>query len=518
MSRRLAEATSRFLSRRSPRRGFLSKTAVVGSALAVAPRDFITKPVTAYAQVCSCSGSRCDCGSQCCDGYTEFCCTIYGTNGCPPGSLYGGWWRVSQSSFCGGNNRYYLDCHNTCGGCGCGASGICSGACNGTRCGCALGSCGNRKAGCTHFRYGQCNRHVDCLGPIVCRVVTCTPPWQLEPNCSRSVRTDEATRNHNRSCLHQRGAPPEGALERTRARDGSIRVQGWALDPDARRPIDVLIYVNGDLVTSARADQPRPDVGIAYRDLGDDHGFDITFPSTLGTKEVCVYAVNAGGGSNPLLGCRTVRVRNTAATGVLEAVEVLDGAVSATGWAMAAGQPGPVTVVLVVDDRVVATVAADLPRPDLVGVPGAGSEARGFTAVVDVASDTARVCARAIDPSTEEATDLGCMTVQVRRRTRLLGALDRVRARADRIRAVGWALHPEGGEVVVAVLLDGTEVARRPADRARPDVALIHPGAENGGFDIAVPAPPGDHRVCVYAHGDGARRGVLIGCTDVSVE
>ena len=87
MSRRIAEAASRALGRRRPRRGFLAKTAVVGSALAVAPKDFVMKPASAYARVCNCSGSRCKCSKLCCDGYTEFCCTIYGTNGCPPGSL-----------------------------------------------------------------------------------------------------------------------------------------------------------------------------------------------------------------------------------------------------------------------------------------------------------------------------------------------------------------------------------------------------------------------------------------------
>ncbi len=520
MSRRLAETTSRFLARRSPRRGFLSKTAVVGSALAVAPRNFITRPGTAYAQVCNCSGSSCSCSSLCCDGYTEFCCTVYGTNGCPPGSLYGGWWRVSQSSYCNGNNRYYLDCHNPCGRCGCGASGICSGACNGTPCGCALGSCRNRKAGCTHFRYGQCNRHVDCLGPIVCRVVTCTPPWQLEPNCSRSVRTDEATRNHNRACLTQQGRPPAGALERARAGDGTIRVRGWALDPDADGPIDVLIYVNGELATSAVADRPRPDVGVAYRGQGDRHGFDVTIPATLGTKEVCVYAVNVGGGTNPLLGCDTVRVQGVAPTGVLEAVEALDGSVSASGWAMVPGAAHPVEVELVVDGVVLATVTADLPRPDLVHMEGAAGQNHGFAAVLDTSGDVAEVCARAVDPVTGEVGRLGCSTVRARPPASVHGAVDRVRTRADGIRVVGWALDPDGGDVEVAVFLDGREAVRVPAEIERPDVALAHPAAEHtGGFDVVVSAGPGDHRVCVYGFGRGdwdAR--ILLGCVAVTVE
>lgn len=207
MSKAIVERTSRLLERRVGRRGFLVRSALVGSALAAVPGRYVLRPGDAYAAICSCSGSSCDCGATCCDGYTEFCCTITGENRCPPGSIFAGWWKADGSGFCNvggtGRPRYYLDCNSQCGGCGCGGSGVCSGSCNGTRCGCANGSCGNRKAGCTHFRYGQCNQNVPCVGPIVCRVVTCTPPWQLDAACSTAVLTDNNTRFHDRPCLHE---------------------------------------------------------------------------------------------------------------------------------------------------------------------------------------------------------------------------------------------------------------------------------------------------------------------------
>jgi hypothetical protein len=190
------------------RRDLFRKAALTGTALAVAPKDFVLRPVSAYAAVCSCNGQSCDCGSLCCSGYTEFCCTTTGTNWCPPGAVTGGWWKVDNSHFCGGNApRYYLDCHNTCGGCGC-SGGICSNECASTRCGCAGGSCNNRKSGCTRFRYGQCNAHIACLGPIICRVVSCTPPWQLDRACSTAALTDNNTRYHHRPCLDPPPPPP----------------------------------------------------------------------------------------------------------------------------------------------------------------------------------------------------------------------------------------------------------------------------------------------------------------------
>ncbi|MFP5256765.1 MAG: hypothetical protein ACLGI8_13060 [Acidimicrobiia bacterium] len=207
MSRSVLTRATNAVANRLDRRSFLTRSALVGSALVAAPTDVLLRPKSAYAAICRCQGQSCQCGSLCCDGYTEFCCAIYGVNHCPTGSIMGGWWKADGSSFCGGAARYYMDCHKPCGGCTCGGSGICSGSCNGTPCGCALGRCDHRKAGCTSFRYGNCSNHIACIGPIQCRVVTCTPPWQLEPSCSSSaVRTDNNTRSHNRPCLQQ--VPP----------------------------------------------------------------------------------------------------------------------------------------------------------------------------------------------------------------------------------------------------------------------------------------------------------------------
>jgi len=227
MTQTLVERSARLLEGRVGRRGFLARAALAGSALAAAPGRYLLRPGDAYAAICSCNGSSCDCGSLCCDGYTEFCCTITGENACPPGAIFAGWWKADGSGFCdvGGQPkpRYYLDCNSQCGGCSCGSSGVCSGSCNGTPCGCAQGSCSNRKAGCTHFRYGQCNQHVPCVGPIVCRVVTCTPPWQLDAACSTAVLTDNNTRFHDRPCLHPPPPPPPSGIAVRRGNTWHLR-------------------------------------------------------------------------------------------------------------------------------------------------------------------------------------------------------------------------------------------------------------------------------------------------------
>lgn len=209
MSRWLVDQVSSLLEARTGRRGFLAKSAMVGSAVAVAPATFVLKPGTAYGAVCNCNGSLCNCGDLCCDGYTEFCCTIYGDNRCPPGTLVAGWWKADGSSFCTGFPRYYVDCNAACGSCQPDGSGFCSGVCYGCLCGCAEGSCRNRKKCCTKFRYGQCNQGVPYLGPIVCRVITCTAPWVWEATCTTTSATDNATAYHDAPCLHDTTPPPK---------------------------------------------------------------------------------------------------------------------------------------------------------------------------------------------------------------------------------------------------------------------------------------------------------------------
>jgi hypothetical protein len=193
----VARVTERIGKRKGlTRRSFLTRTAVVGSALAVNPLQYIFKPGTAYAAA-GC-GPAADCGS----GWTVMCCSINGgANSCPPGTLAAGWWKADRSGFCGGGARYYIDCNSTC-SCGCGASGICAPGCWSCGCRCNTGSCDTRRVCCNEFRYGQCNTHVGCVGPVVCRVISCAPPWQFE-NCTTASATSNTTALHDAPCLHE---------------------------------------------------------------------------------------------------------------------------------------------------------------------------------------------------------------------------------------------------------------------------------------------------------------------------
>jgi hypothetical protein len=173
------------------RRSFLVRAAVVGAALATNPLRFVLRPGTAYASVC---GDGTGCGT----GWTVFCCTVNGgANTCPPGSFAAGWWKADGSAFCGGAARYYIDCNrlpSEPGACGC------------VRCHDGNGTCDQRRYCCNNFRYGQCHLEIGGVTPVVCRVITCTPPWQWDPACSTSPRTDNRTGTHSAPCLPGPGA------------------------------------------------------------------------------------------------------------------------------------------------------------------------------------------------------------------------------------------------------------------------------------------------------------------------
>lgn len=87
----------------------------------------------------------------------------------------------------------------------------------------------------------------------------------------------------------------------------TVRVVGWAIDPDTAAPIVVHVYVDGAIAGATTASTPRPDVAAAFAWYGPNHGYDLTVAVGPGSHRVCAYGINtAGGTSNPLLACRSV--------------------------------------------------------------------------------------------------------------------------------------------------------------------------------------------------------------------
>jgi len=190
-AQKLVESIGSLLDRRVSRRSALTRAAVAGSALVVAPGRYLLRPGTAWAVVLP--GS---CGSGLCtDGYTAFCCEIeHGRNTCPNGTYVAGWWKCTSyrgGGLCNAEGvRYYVDCNRIPGH-------VFPGGCQ-----CARGDCNRRRVDCNHFRYGQCNTQVQGTTEVVCRLVICQNPATVDGmNCNGTLMIDDNTCNHEQGCL-----------------------------------------------------------------------------------------------------------------------------------------------------------------------------------------------------------------------------------------------------------------------------------------------------------------------------
>jgi hypothetical protein len=112
---------------------------------------------------------------------------------------------------------------------------------------------------------------------------------------------------------------PIGFLDLTGApTPGSVRVKGWAFDPNSpTTPLNIRAFVGGRAGTEgAQEFELGPIANLGRRDIlgehpeaGPKHGFDSTFPTTLsGSQPVCVYALDFEPGEDTLLGCKATKI------------------------------------------------------------------------------------------------------------------------------------------------------------------------------------------------------------------
>ena len=101
---------------------------------------------------------------------------------------------------------------------------------------------------------------------------------------------------------------PFGSLDRVTVVGRSVRVQGWAADPDDLfLPLPISLANNGVRHPGVTHPVARPDVAQA-RGTGPKPGFDVSLTLPPGRHSICTYAANAGGGFSTDLGCRTVTI------------------------------------------------------------------------------------------------------------------------------------------------------------------------------------------------------------------
>ncbi|MFB7893123.1 hypothetical protein ACFC1I_13050 [Microbacterium sp. NPDC056044] len=324
------------------------------------------------------------------------------------------------------------------------------------------------------------------------------------------------------------GGNPFGNVESMQGDSGSVRLTGWAADPDTKNPIEIHVYV-GSSGKAFVAGNERPDVGAAYPAVGSKHGFDVrvTVPAA-GTHNVCVYGINVGVGVNQLLGCSSVTVNGpidggSAPIGHLESLTVNGSKATVTGWAIDPDTTSPIRVRVTVG-KTTTEVTANRARPDVGAAYPASGPNHGFSAQVTLPVGTSKVCAVAVNTGVIGGnTSLGCREGTVKPPTPTvnqapIGSFESAAASSGSLTIAGWALDPNvTTPIQVHVYVNGVGKAYT-ADVSRPDVAAAYPGyGDRHGFVVQVPASSGTHQVCVYAIDDAGGANPTLGCRSVTV-
>ena len=140
---------------------------------------------------------------------------------------------------------------------------------------------------------------------------------------------------------------PEGNLDSVTREPGGFRAVGWALDPDKAGSINVHVYVDGVIEANVTANVSRPDVGAAYPEWGNNHGYSVFIADTVaGTKPVQAFGINFGAGSsNPQVGpTRNIEILTNPQGAIVGTPTQEFGGMRVRGWAIDPSTAAPIEV------------------------------------------------------------------------------------------------------------------------------------------------------------------------------
>jgi len=217
-----------------------------------------------------------------------------------------------------------------------------------------------------------------------------------------------------------------GHLDSVTALPGQVKLSGWAADTATPRvPINVSYSVGsgaGAHTGAARAHDLRTDVGQAFPNLGNYHGFTVTVYVSPGTYPVCAWALDPTGGPSRPIGCQTARVPvDRSARGHLDVVRSIGANhIQVAGWAVDDDTvTTPVSVGIYLGGTAghaysAVSATANQSRPDVAAVFPAIGPNHGFSATIAARPGTFPVCVYANDSYIfGAATLLGCLNVTV---------------------------------------------------------------------------------------------------------
>ncbi len=157
---------------------------------------------------------------------------------------------------------------------------------------------------------------------------------------------------------------PFGVLDQVEVEGSAVVARGWAIDPDvAAGAVVVAVARRSPLIDPTTkwgtATELRVDVGQAHGT--DSHrGFTVAMTDLEpGLQTVCIVVSNRGYGGDGMIGCRDVFLPDRRPSGGLTAVEAVSGGLRVQGTADDPDSSSPVSVRIIVDGVVRATVPAN---------------------------------------------------------------------------------------------------------------------------------------------------------------
>ena len=307
---------------------------------------------------------------------------------------------------------------------------------------------------------------------------------------------------------------------------GMIGVVGWAKDPDANRPIDVIVAVEGGGLVRRTAGVYNPYLGGPVS--GRYRSFLVGVDVPAGSRVVCVAAINVGRGRPfRLLGCARLEAASADPVGTLEQVELTSAGdtMRVGGWALDPETPFPLPMTVTIDGTAVDRLVASDDRPDLAGAVPSKSTRHGFGGEVHIDPGVHVVCVRAQNLGRGADRTIGCRRLDVPA-TVPTGALDDVVVGTDELVVSGWATDPDAnGPISVRVsdavrgVADDPTITVVAANGDRPDVGSALGIDPRVGVRARIPiTEPGRHDICLTARNAGRGRDQLLGCRVIEVD
>ena len=207
---------------------------------------------------------------------------------------------------------------------------------------------------------------------------------------------------------------PFGGLEVVAGSFETIRIAGWAADPQTAAPIDVQVRRNGSVVATVKAAGGRPDVAQKRPAYGAAHGFDFEVPAVAGANDICVRFIGVGGGGDKDKGCRRITHAVDPVGGFAATVNGLG--VTVDGWALDPNTPAAVNVRASIDGSAQPTpgsFSASGHQPG--GNPSypAHGDKHGFSQLLVLPAGEHDLCLTVVNVGLGQDRSLGCTTVRV---------------------------------------------------------------------------------------------------------